>query len=80
MTTEKKKYTVVCYMRIDAEDIELMTYDQAKVEIEQSKLMQPDNIYRIEKVEIETNDEDEFNKLKFIKGVFNDPDPEDVMP
>ena len=51
MTTEKKKYTVVCYMRIDAEDIELMSRDQAKVEIEQMRLMQPENVYRIEEFE-----------------------------
>ncbi len=56
MTTEKKKYTVVCYMKIDAENIELMTRDQAKVEIEQLRLMQPENVYRIEKVYFDDED------------------------
>jgi hypothetical protein len=48
MTEEKKTYTIVCYMRVDSEDFEPMTKDEAKMEVEQLRLMQPENIYRIE--------------------------------
>lgn len=44
------KFKVVCYMRIDPEDGEgePMDYDEAKAEIENLKLMQPENVYAIE--------------------------------
>lgn len=43
-----KKYIVVCYMRVIPDVPELMTRAEAKVEVEQLRLMQPENIYRIE--------------------------------
>lgn len=54
-TDDEKKYYVVCYMRIKPDFTELMTRDQAKVEVEQARLMQPENVYRIESI-----DEDEY--------------------
>ena len=51
MSEEEKKYYVVCYMRIQPEDIELMTQNQARVEAEQARLMQPENVYRIENID-----------------------------
>jgi hypothetical protein len=47
---DEKKYIVVCYMRVVPDDPELMTHDQARVEVEQARLMQPENIYRIEDI------------------------------
>lgn len=46
----EKKYQVVCYMRIDPEEGEWdsLTHAEAKAEIDQLKLMQPENIYAIE--------------------------------
>jgi formylmethanofuran dehydrogenase subunit E len=51
MSEDEKKYYIVCYMRINPEDVELMTRDQAKVEIEQARLMQPENMYRLENID-----------------------------
>lgn len=53
MSEEEKKHYIVCYMRIEVEagDIELMTFDQARVEAEQARLMQPENVYRIESID-----------------------------
>lgn len=48
---DEKKYYIVCYMRVRSEDMELMTKDQAKVEANQARLMQPENIYRIESID-----------------------------
>ena len=44
----KKKYRVVCYMRIEAEDQEPMTLAEAYKEAEQAELMQPENKYVVE--------------------------------
>ena len=51
---DKKQYRVVCYMRIDMEEDgeELLTYDEAESEANSLRLMQPENEYRIEKVEL----------------------------
>lgn len=48
MEERVKKYRVVCYMRIDPDDTEMMTKKQARAEIEQARLMQPENIYIVE--------------------------------
>lgn len=48
---EEKKYYLVCYMRVRAEDVQLMSRDQAKVEAEQARLMQPEHIFRIESID-----------------------------
>lgn len=49
----KKKYQVVCYMRVEQEkeDIEPLTLEEAKKEKEQGEFMQPENIYKIEEIE-----------------------------
>lgn len=44
----EKKYKVVCYLRIDPDAPESMTIRQAQYEIEQARLLQPENIYIIE--------------------------------
>lgn len=46
----EKKYMVVCYMRIAAYSAEELTLKQATSEAEQATLMQPENIYRVEKI------------------------------
>jgi|GEM_PF-3056946 len=46
-----RKYCVVGFMRIDPEDPEPLTYRQALKEKEQMEFLQPENIYRIEKIE-----------------------------
>lgn len=51
-----KKYQVVCYLRIEPETIEPLTYHDVIREKESLELMQPENIYRIEKIE---GDQDE---------------------
>ena len=51
MSEEEKKHYVVCYMRIEPDNIELMTKDRARVEAEQARLMQPENVYRIESID-----------------------------
>lgn len=51
MSDEEKKHYVVCYMRIVPEDLELMTFAQARVEAEQARLMQPENVYRVESID-----------------------------
>ena len=46
-----KKYQVVCYMRIDPEDPEPLTYEQAFSEKNNLELFEPANIYIIEEIE-----------------------------
>jgi len=43
-----KKYRVVVYMRIEPEEEELLTLNEAIKEVAQLNLMQPENIYDIE--------------------------------
>jgi len=45
-----KKYRLIAFIRIDPEDDEPLTYEQALAEKEQQELMSPENIYRIEEV------------------------------
>lgn len=47
-----QKYRVVCYMRIDCEDEEPMTLEEALGEVDQAKMMQPENHYEIEEIEM----------------------------
>ena len=49
--TTERKYRVVCYMRIDPDEIVPLSYDYALMVKNQLELMQPENIYRIEKIE-----------------------------
>ena len=46
-----KRYRLIAYIRVDPEDAELMTYEEALAEKEQQELMSPENIYRIEEGE-----------------------------
>lgn len=48
---EEKKYVVVCYMRVVPENPEHMSMDEARTEVEQQRLMQPEHIFRIEPVD-----------------------------
>lgn len=43
-----KKYKVVCYMRVEAEEQEPLTLEEAEAEKEQGEFMQPENRYEIE--------------------------------
>ena len=47
-----KQYRVVCFMRIDCEEEYdyKMSLEEAKTELEQLELMQPENIYKVEEV------------------------------
>lgn len=49
----KKKYRVICYIRVDPEDTEPISYKEAVKEKEQGEFMQPENIYKIEEVKDE---------------------------
>ena len=45
------KYKVVCYIRVDSDDNDRLTIEEAISEKEQAELMQPENIYQIEEVD-----------------------------
>jgi len=45
------KYMVVGFIRVDPEDPEPLTYREALKEKEHMEFLQPENIYRIEKLE-----------------------------
>ncbi|UCG04918.1 MAG: hypothetical protein JSV83_13410 [Desulfobacterales bacterium] len=47
----EKKYQLVCYMRVEPEELKPLTYEQALQDKQQLELMQPDNIYRIEEID-----------------------------
>ena len=47
----EKKYQVVCYIRIDSEDIDPLSYRDAIREKDHLEFMQPENIYRIEEID-----------------------------
>lgn len=49
--TDEKKYYIVSYMRIEPDAIEVMTRAEAEAEIEQARLIQPENIYRIASID-----------------------------
>ena len=46
-----EKYQVVAFMRIDPEDPEPLTYEDALKEKEHLELLQPENVYRIEEID-----------------------------
>lgn len=47
--SEEKKYAVVCYMRIVPEEgMEFMTYEEAMIERDHCRYLQPENKYYIE--------------------------------
>lgn len=46
-----KQYRLVAYIRVDPEDGEPMTYEEAQAEKEQQQFLFPENIYRIEEIE-----------------------------
>jgi hypothetical protein len=46
-----KKYRLVCYLRVDPDIPEPMTYADAVREKEHCELLHPENIYRVEKIE-----------------------------
>jgi len=45
-----KQYRLIAYLRVDPEDPEPMTCEEALAEKEQQELMCPENVYRIEEV------------------------------
>ena len=45
------KYRVVCFMRIEADEVEPMTLAQAEKEAESQRGMQPEDIFVVEQVE-----------------------------
>ena len=47
----EKKYQVICYMRIETDKVEPLTYREALSEKEHLELLQPENIYRNEEIE-----------------------------
>jgi len=48
---DEKKYKIICYMEIEAEDQEPLTIDEARKELEHLKLLQPENIYKIRPID-----------------------------
>ena len=48
---EMKKYKIVYYIRVEPEEAEPLTYSEAVVEKVHLDLLQPENIYKIEKIE-----------------------------
>jgi hypothetical protein len=47
----EKKYQVVCYIRIEPEEVEPQTYRDALLEKRNQEFMQPENIYRVEEID-----------------------------
>ncbi len=47
------KYRVVCYMRVEPEEGEPMSHEDAKKEVAHFETMQPENLYRIEEIDQE---------------------------
>ena len=45
-----KRYRLIAFMRIEPEDTEPLTYEEALAEKEQQELMCPENLYRIEEL------------------------------
>lgn len=50
-----KQYRVVAFMRIDSEEEEVLTYQEAVAELEPQELMSPENTYQIEEVNTDEN-------------------------
>ncbi|MCG3771942.1 MAG: hypothetical protein JW384_03141 [Nitrosomonadaceae bacterium] len=50
-----KRYRVVAFIRIDSEEEEVVTYQEAIAELEQQNFMFPENTYQIEEVNTDEN-------------------------
>ena len=50
-TRAEKRYRLITFMRIDPEEDEPLTYEQALSEKDQQELMCPENLHRIEELE-----------------------------
>lgn len=46
-----RRYRLIAYIRVDPEDEEPMTYEEALREKEQQEFLFPENLYRIEEIE-----------------------------
>jgi len=46
----RRRHRLIAFIRVDSEDGELLTYEQACAEKDQQELMCPENIYRIEEI------------------------------
>ena len=57
-----RRYRLIAFIRIDPEDDEPLTYEQALAEKDQQELMSPENMYHIE--EIKKEDEPCASSLK----------------
>lgn len=51
----EKRYRLIAYLRIDPEEEEPMTYEEALAEQEQQALLCQENLYKIEEVEEEAD-------------------------
>jgi len=45
-----KKYRLICYIKVEPEESEQLTYEEALGEKEQGEFLFPENIYRIEEL------------------------------
>lgn len=55
------KYRIVCYTRIDPEPEDELWFDsleEAQADLEQSRFLQPENIYKLEEIEDEFESKD----------------------
>lgn len=48
--SEKKDYAVICYMKVIPDDMEALTLEEAKKEKDNLKFMQPEHIFRVERL------------------------------
>ena len=48
---KQKRFRVVCYIRVDTDDNDLLTLEEAIKNREQGTFMQPENIYKIEEAD-----------------------------
>lgn len=46
-----KKYRVTCYIRVDPDEYEPMSLEEAESERDHCKFLQPENIYGIERID-----------------------------
>ena len=51
---EERKFTVVAYLRVDADDPELMTLAEATKEMHTQGFIQPEHIFKVEELDEET--------------------------
>jgi hypothetical protein len=63
ISDDPKQYIIVCYMKVEQEpeDIQPMTFEQARKEIKHLNLLQPENIYKIESLDPEEASFGEFD-------------------